>query len=64
MKKIGICFVIILISFFQTSCEIVQEIRFKEDGSGDYSLGIHFTEGMAFTSKKVFLRKKKTVLKS
>ncbi len=44
--KIKNLFIIFTATLFLTSCEIVQEIKFNEDGSGKYSLGIDMSEMM------------------
>ena len=43
IKNIIVLFITILVL---TSCEIVQEIKFNEDGSGKYSLGVDMSEMM------------------
>jgi len=44
--KIKNLLIICTVTLFLTSCEIVQEIEFKEDGSGKYSLGFDMSEMM------------------
>ncbi len=52
MKKTYLYFIGVFISFFLTSCEIVQEIRFNKDGSGKYSLGFDMSEMMKMGASK------------
>jgi len=44
--KIKNLLIIFTVALFLTSCEIVQEIKFKEDGSGKYNLGFDMSEMM------------------